>query len=303
LYLRDNKRIIGNNKHIIIGIMATEAFRFSGEAAINYDTYLGPILFEPYAVDLVSRIVTTGVASVLEIACGTGRVTKYLRSHFGSVVKLVASDFSADMLEVAKNKLAGEAIEFRVEDAQQLSFADESFDLIVCQFGLMFFQDKKKALAEVMRVLKPGGLFIFNTWEKTDRVPLLKLIFNENLLPFFAPEPPDRFVVPFSLYDPHTLITWMHQAEFIDINIARVVLESRSPTPGEIVNAFFIKHSLGKEVLAKDAEGFGRMADNLEREIGQRFGHVDTRFELAAYLVTGRKAVQKAAREGGRLKS
>ncbi len=277
--------------------MAKEAFGFSGEAAINYDTYLGPILFEPYAVDLVSKIVTTGVGSVLEIACGTGRVARHLRRHFGPGVKLVASDFNADMLEVAKNKLAGAAIEFCVEDAQQLSFPDGSFDLVVCQFGLMFFQDKKRALAEVMRVLKPGGLFLFSTWEKTDRVPLLKLIFNENLLPFFAPEPPDRFLLPFSLSDPGVLETWMQETSFVDVHIVRVVLGSRSPTPGKIVNAFFIKHSLGKEVLAKDPEAFERMADKMEREIGQQFGHVDTRFELAAYVASGRKTGPETGRK------
>jgi SAM-dependent methyltransferase len=269
--------------------MPNEAFGFSGEAALNYDKYLGPLLFEPYALDLVSRIDTSGVGSVLEIACGTGRVTQHLRRHFDAGVQLVATDFSADMLGVAENKLAGEPIEFRVEDAVQLSFGDGSFDLVVCQFGLMFFQNKKKAIEEVMRVLKPGGRFIFNTWEKPDHVPLLRVIFNENLLPFFAPEPPDRFVVPFSLYDAQTLVSWMQEAHFVDITNARVVLESKSPTPGEIVNAFFIKHSLGKEVLAKDPPAFERMADKMEREIGQQFGHVDTRFELAAFVVSGRR--------------
>jgi SAM-dependent methyltransferase len=179
--------------------MEKDAFKFSGEAAANYDHYLGPLLFEPYAIDLASKLNMAGVHSVLEIAAGTGRVTKHLRNHFGQNVKLTASDFNADMLQVAKNKLLTESIEFKVEDAQALSFPDQSFDLVVCQFGLMFLQDKKKGLREALRVLKPGGTFIFNTWDKTENVPMLKIIFNDTILPFFKGEDTSRFLVPFSL--------------------------------------------------------------------------------------------------------
>lgn len=270
--------------------MPKEAFNFSGKGAANYERYLGPILFEPYALDLVSKIDDANVGAVLEIACGTGRVTRHLRERFNTDVSLVASDFNADMLQVAETRLAGQPIEFRVEDAQQLSFADASFDLVVCQFGWMFLQDKQKGLSEVLRVLKPGGTFIFNTWETTDNVPLFKVIFNDTILPFFRDEPTARLLVPFSLCDPALLTAWLQETNFIDIKASRVILASQSPSPDEIVQGLFVKHSIGKEVLDKDPEAFHQMAVKMTRAIAQRFGDAPTRFELAAFLVSARKA-------------
>jgi SAM-dependent methyltransferase len=270
--------------------MANDAFKFSGKGAVNYERYLGPILFEPYALDLVAKIDPSNVESVLEIACGTGRVTRHLRKRFNADVSLVASDFNADMLEVAESKLQGQPIEFRLEDAQGLSFPDASFDLVVCQFGLMFLRDKEKGLKEVMRVLKPGGTFMFNTWEKTGNVPLFKVVFNDTILPFFQGESTERLLVPFSLYDPVLLTRWLQEINFVDIEATRVVLPSKSPSPEDIVQGLFVKHSIGKEVLDKDPEAFHEMADKMIRTITQQFGAGPTNFELAAFLVSARKA-------------
>src|SRR5258708_6146012 len=146
--------------------MAKDAFKFTGQGAINYDQYLGPILFEPYAIDLVSRLtISDKTSAILEIACGTGRVTRHLRNYLTTGMSMIASDLNADMLEVAKNKLNDSSIVFQVEDVQNMSFSDNSFDLVICQFGMMFLQDKKKGLNEILRVLKPGGTFIFSTWD------------------------------------------------------------------------------------------------------------------------------------------
>jgi ubiquinone/menaquinone biosynthesis C-methylase UbiE len=266
-----------------------EAFKFSGEGAKNYDQYLGPILFEPYAIDLVSKIDPSGINSILEIACGTGRVTRHLRNRFKAPVKLVASDINADMLHVAKTQIKDSSIEFKVEDAQNLSFPDNSFDLVVCQFGLMFLPDKKKGLSEAMRVLKPGGKYIFSTWDTTSNVPLLKLIFNDTILPYFKDEDTTRFLVPFSLFDPGLLENWMEEAGFRNIKIEHVVLPSKAPAAKEIVNAFFIKHSLGSEVAAKDPADFDKVAKKMQEEIIKQFGATDLNFELAAFVATGEK--------------
>ena len=92
--------------------MEKQAFRFSGEDARNYEQYLGPLLFEPYAVEVASRVPTTP-QSVLEIACGTGRVTRHLRKRLPLSAMLIATDFSPDMLEVAREKLNDPSIDFR----------------------------------------------------------------------------------------------------------------------------------------------------------------------------------------------
>ena len=269
--------------------MAKEAFRFSGEGAINYDRYLGPLLFEPYALDLASKIDTSNVTSVLEIACGTGRVTRHLRRIFNNGTRLVATDFNADMLQVAKSKLEDLSIDFQVEDAQNLSFPENSFDVVVCQFGLMFLKDKPKGLSEALRVLKPGGTFIFTTWDKTDNTPLLKLLFNDLILPCFSDEDTSRFLIPFSLFDPPLLETWMKEANFSDVTVSRVPLSSHAPTPQAIIDGFFLKHSLGKEVLEKSPAAFNELITKMEEQIIRQFGSANISFDLTAFFVSGKK--------------
>ncbi len=269
--------------------MQKDAFKFSGELALNYDRYLGPLMFEPYAVDLVSRINTEGVKAVLEIACGTGRVTKHLRNHFAPEVKLIATDFNADMMSIAESKLNKGSVVFGIEDAQNLSFTDNSFDLVVCQFGLMFLQDKKKGLSEALRVLKPGGTFIFNTWDKTENIPLLKLIFNDIILPYFKDEDTTRFLVPFSLFDTSILKGWMEEAGFADVETNRVLLETGAPSAEEIVNGYFRKHALGGAVMAKNPADFDIVAGEMEKQVIARFGGINIELQFSAILVSGKK--------------
>ncbi|GAC1303222.1 MAG: class I SAM-dependent methyltransferase [Mucilaginibacter sp.] len=270
--------------------MDKSAYKFSGEGAINYDRYLGPMLFEPYAMDTAEGIDTANVNAVLELACGTGRVTRHLRRRFKPPVELVATDLNADMLQVAETALNDSSITFRVEDAQKLSFAANTFDVVVCQFGLMFLPDKQQGLREAMRVLKPGGRFIFTTWDKTENMPLLKLIFNDIMQPYFKPEDTARLFVPFALHNPAVMEGWMREAGFTDVRSERVVLPSGAPSAEPIVNGLFIKHSLGKEIMDSHPAEFENVAKRFTEGIEQQFGRTDIHFELSAFKVSGKKA-------------
>lgn len=266
-----------------------DAFKFTGEDAENYDRYLGPMLFEPYGSYLASQIETTGLQSVLEIASGTGRVTRHIRKALPSNVSLNATDISADMLNVAKRELDNEGIMFGVEDAQQLSFADNMFDLVICQFGMMFLPDQRKGFAEILRVLKPGGRFMFFTWENTLKLPLFKLLINDLILPHFKDEDTGRFFVPFSLHDPAMLKDFMTTAGFKDVEVDRIVLPSSAPSVEHIVEGLFMKHRLGREVMAKDLSAVEPIAKELAAEIAKQFGTEKPNFDLAAFLTTGQK--------------
>jgi SAM-dependent methyltransferase len=195
------------------------------------------------------------------------------------------------MLNFAKEKLDDASIEFRVEDAQNLSFADNTFDVVVFQFGLMFLPDKQKGLAEAFRVLKPGGTLIFSTWEKTQDVPLLKVIFNDTILPHFKKEDAPRLLVPFSLHNPLLLKTWLEESGFDAIKTDKVVLGSGCPTSAGVVDAFFRKHSIGQGVLDDNPALFETIAAAMEQAITAAFGSSDLHFELAAFLTSGQKPV------------
>ena len=125
---------------------------FAGSIPANYERYLGPFLFEPYALDLVSRLQDKKYNDILEIACGTGRVTKHLVSSV-RYDTLTATDLNPDMIAVAKEKVPDKKVKWLAADAMELPFDNNSFDLVVIQFGIMFFPDRAKGLSEVWRVL------------------------------------------------------------------------------------------------------------------------------------------------------
>src|SRR6188472_4451082 len=131
----------------------------SGDTAAHYDQFFGPLYFEPYAIEVVKRIDPSSVSIALEIAAGTGRVTRHIRERIPTGAKLIASDISEDMLAEAKKKLGRLNIDWQNLDAQQLPFSENSIDLVVCCFGYMFVPNKQKAFAEAYRVLRPGGMF------------------------------------------------------------------------------------------------------------------------------------------------
>ncbi len=269
--------------------MSSTIFKFSGARSLYYDTYLGPFLFEPYGKEMASRVPIKNVHSVLEIAAGTGRVTRHLRNHLPASVKLVASDLSPDMLTVAKSKFTdADAVEFVPADMQSLPFEANTFDVVVCQYGLMFPPDKQKVFDEVFRVLKPGGLFLFSTWEQTERVEIFKLIYNDHVLPFFKDEDPSRYVVPYSLHDPAELERFLIQSNFTQPNIERVVLKGVANSAHDLVEGFFTRHAVGQEIADRDQSSFERIAKEMEAAIIKKFGDKPV-CELASYFGSGRK--------------
>jgi len=129
---------------------------FAGSIPKFYDTYLVPLLFEPYATDLVNRLASRSLSRVLEVAAGTGVVTRALASVLPERVSIVATDLNQPMLDQASALGTTRPVEWRQADAMRLPFQDGTFDAVVCQFGVMFFPDKTQALSEARRVLRPG---------------------------------------------------------------------------------------------------------------------------------------------------
>ncbi|MGZ5781198.1 MAG: class I SAM-dependent methyltransferase, partial [Burkholderiaceae bacterium] len=125
---------------------------FAGSIPRLYEQYFVPLIFEPYAVDLTNRVTARSPKNVLEIACGTGVVTRKLASMLPEGTSIVASDLNQAMLDQAIAIGTTRAVEWRQADAMQLPFPDATFDAVVCQFGAMFFPDKAQAFSEARRV-------------------------------------------------------------------------------------------------------------------------------------------------------
>ena len=199
--------------------MTKNTAKFVGNIPENYDQGLGPHIFIDYAQDLAKRAAHLKPARVLELAAGTGIVSRELRNALPAKTELIISDLNPPMLEIAKLKFADdESVSFEQVDAMDTGFPDDHFEMIVCQFGTMFFPNKSAAFAEAKRVLKPGGSYIFNTWGAMTENPFSQIAQNVSEQFFPKNAPPAFYHVPFSYGDPDEVIEDMRRGGFDTIN-------------------------------------------------------------------------------------
>jgi len=165
---------------------------FSGSIAKLYETLLVPLIFAPYATDLARRLRGRKMARVLEIAAGTGVVTRALVAALDHSVAIVATDLNQAMLDEAAAAGTTRPVEWRQADALALPFGGGEFDAVVCQFGAMFFPDKARAFAEARRMLRPGGVFIFNVWDAIEANEFAAVV--TTALASLMPQDPPRFL-------------------------------------------------------------------------------------------------------------
>jgi len=189
---------------------------FAGSIPALYDRLLGPLLFEPFARDLAARAGALRPRRILETAAGTGIVTGALLGE-APEAEIVATDLNQAMLDVAATRLGSRRVAFQPADAQQLPFGESSFDLVVCQFGVMFFPDRVAAYREARRVLKPGGRFLFNAWDRLDRNPVSAAV-AAAVTALFPDDPPSFYDrVPFGYHDMERIEADLRAAGFTDI--------------------------------------------------------------------------------------
>jgi ubiquinone/menaquinone biosynthesis C-methylase UbiE len=180
--------------------MTNEAAQFVGSIPDNYDRGLGPHIFVDFAADLARRVASASPSRVLELAAGTGIVTRALREALPASIHLLATDLNPPMLEVAQKKFnVDENIAFQPADATALPFEDVAFDAIACQFGVMFFPDKDKSYREAYRVLSPGGRYLFNVWDAFEYNPFARIA-HETIGRFLPADVPGFYRVPFGYH-------------------------------------------------------------------------------------------------------
>ena len=141
---------------------------FAGSIPELYDSQLVPLIFEPIAADLAQRVARLAPARVLETAAGTGVVTRAMARALPVSTELIATDLNPPMLDRAAAVGTARPVQWQQADATRLPFDDASFDVVVCQFGVMFFPDKARAFAEARRVLRRGGTLLFNVWDRIE---------------------------------------------------------------------------------------------------------------------------------------
>ncbi|MEE8258344.1 MAG: class I SAM-dependent methyltransferase [Sphingomonadales bacterium] len=211
--------------------MSDKATHFTGTVPENYDTGLGPHFFQEFGAELAARVAAEDPESVLELAAGTGIVTRALRNALPVDCRLVATDLNPPMLGVAAEKFENyEEVSFEEADAMSLPFDDGAFEAIACQFGVMFFPGKAESFAEAKRVLVEGGVYHFNVWDTWEGNPFGRIC-QDVAEKFFPDDPPQFYKMPFSYPDPDVIEADLKASGFSDISIETVNLEQEIDFP------------------------------------------------------------------------
>lgn len=265
--------------------MENKNAQFAGTIPAAYDRYLGPMFFEPYAEDLAGRLRVGENSSVLELACGTGIVTRKLRDRLPASAKLIATDLNEPMFRHAAAKFRkDEAVEWRQADACALPFGDQLFDAVVCEFGIMFVPDKALCAREARRVLKSGGVFLFNVWDSLSENPVGRIA-HETIAGFFEKDPPTFYQVPYGYYDKDEIQRTLEAAGFREIRM-EVVSKTSAPTDARDAATGLVQGSpMAVAITERDASLFPVITDAVTEALKKELGGSPFRAPMRAIVV------------------
>jgi ubiquinone/menaquinone biosynthesis C-methylase UbiE len=259
---------------------------FAGSIPENYDRYLVPLIFESYAQDIAQRAAALSPSAVLETAAGSGVVTRALAPSLSLDASYVVTDLNQPMLDYAATRqVADSRISWRKADAQALPFEDAAFDLVCCQFGVMFFPDRQLAYREAKRILKSGGCFLFNVWDRIEE----NVFANDvtNALAEVFPNDPPRFLArtPHGYYDSSVIRSELEKAGFSSVVIETRAEQSRASSPRHPAVAYCQGTPLRNEIEARDAGKLEAATDYAASRIASRHGSGEVAAKIQAHII------------------
>ena len=245
---------------------------FAGSIPDIYQRLLVPLIFESCARDLAGRVAKTNPGDVLETAAGTGVLTRAIASRLAAHARIVATDLNQPMLDHAKAQFDDPRIEWKQADALALPFKEQSFDVVACQFGVMFFPDKIQGYKEASRVLKAGGQFVFSVWDRISENEFADTV-TEALATLFPHDPP-RFMArtPHGYHDIERIREELNVAGFTAISVDAVDEISKAASPRDVAIAYCQGTPLRTEIEARDASGLEHATKCATEALARRFG-------------------------------
>ncbi len=261
---------------------------FAGSIPAAYDRYMVPLIFAPYAELVAERAKALAPARILETAAGTGVVTEALHRALPEA-EIVATDLNPPMLEQAARRVSAANVRFQQADALDLPFDDDSFDLVVCQFGVMFFPDKVKGNFEARRVLRNGGRYILVIWDKVDRNLATKVA--GSAVGALFPDDDAAFYkrIPFRYYEQAWIERDLSAAGFTEIRFETVELRSRAASARDAAIGLTQGTPMRSEIEARGAGMLQRATDAAAEALRQFEGPDGFDAPMSAHVVTATK--------------
>lgn len=258
---------------------------FAGSVPENYDRYMVPLIFEANAEDMARRVAALSPSAVLEVAAGTGAVTRALAPKLPPGASYVVTDLSQPMLDYAASQQPADArITWRQADALALPFEDASFDVVFCQFGAMFFPDRVAGYREARRVLKPDGRFLFSVWDRIE-----ENVFADDVMTALAqmfPDDPPRFMArtPHGYHDTTLIRGDAEAAGFSRVTIETKAEQSRAPSPRFAAIAYCQGTPVRDEIEAR-AGKLEVATDRAEAALASRHGRGAIAAKIQAHVI------------------
>src|ERR1700759_4582743 len=259
---------------------------FAGSIPENYDRYMVPLIFEPYAADMARRAVSLSPNAVLETAAGSGVVTRALAPGLPKSASYVVTDLNHPMLDYAASQQPPDArITWRQADALALPFENASFDLVCCQFGAMFFPDRTAGYREARRVLKPGGHYLFSVWDRIEENVFADDV--TNALARIFPDNPPRFLArtPHGYHDTALIRSDLKNVGFSRVTIETRAEQSRASSPRLAAAAYCQGTPLRNEIEARDAGKLEAATDYAAARIANRHGNGEVAAKIQAHVI------------------
>jgi ubiquinone/menaquinone biosynthesis C-methylase UbiE len=259
---------------------------FAGSIPEHYDRYLVPLIFEDFAEDIAQRVASLSPSAALETAAGSGVVTRALTPKLSRDASYIVTDLNQPMLDYAATRQAADIrITWRRADAQALPFEDHAFDVVLCQFGVMFFPNRQSGYREAKRVLKRGGRFLFSVWDRIEE----NVFANDvtNALAEVFPNDPPRFLArtPHGYHDTALIRNELEKAGFSNLMIETKAAQSRASSPRHPAIAYCKGTPLRNEIEARDAAKLDAATDHAASVIANRHGRGEVAAKIQAHVI------------------
>ena len=263
---------------------------YSGSIPEYYDRYLETLLLKPYALKIAGEVEKLKPEKVLELSAGTGILTEALINKLPETTRILATDINPDMLDLAKYKLwTNFNISWQLADATDLPYEANEFDVVLSQFGVMFYKNRHLAYRKIRQILKPGGTFIFNTWGSIYENFIIELT-ERALKRVFPFDTPGFLEIPFGYHSYEQIIHDLTIAGFSTFRINTVKLTGYAVNSFEATLGLLQGTPLYTEIIGRNPSLLPMVIDELNELITEHYGRYHIKVPLVALEIQAEKS-------------